>query len=353
MSNIFNTNGELNASNVKDALSQIVKYASIVEELQSANDVAAGAPSLSDNQRDDMIKQALMTQEGKIALGQAMANPIRRNLDYQGVGRKALVVDPLPQGALPVYDRDIDVAAVVVSSNGSAPESRVFGDRVTVPEFEVVSNPTVRIAEVKRRRFNVIDRAQQKARQEIQAQEDANVFAALAFAGDAASGGENTAVPLSMDTADGAIMSATSSAVTATGTLTKAGLVGLKRAIDRWDLVTSKYFMNINEFTDMLNWESAGSAGASQIDPVTQREILQTGLYGHIFGADIVVSKVVPATRVFACADPEFVGVMPVRQDIEVLPADEPKQLKLGWVVSEIIGIGIVNPRGVATGTTS
>lgn len=56
------------------------------------------------------------------------------------------------------------MAAVVISSNGSAPESRAFSDRVSVPEFEVVSNPTVRIAEVKRRRFNVIDRAQQKAR---------------------------------------------------------------------------------------------------------------------------------------------------------------------------------------------
>jgi hypothetical protein len=44
---------------------------------------------------------------------------------------------------------------------------------------------------------------------------------------------------------------------------------------------------------------------------------------------------------------------MPVRQDIEVLPADEPKQLKLGWVVSEIIGIGIVNPRGVSVGRKS
>ena len=86
---------------------------------------------------------------------------------------------------------DIDVAAVVVSSNGTAPESRVFGDRVTIPEFEIVSNPTVRIAEVKRRRFNVVDRAQQKARQEIQAQEDANVFAALDFAGDSSKGGEN------------------------------------------------------------------------------------------------------------------------------------------------------------------
>jgi hypothetical protein len=334
MTNLFNTHGEINASNVQEALSQIVKYASIIEDLQPSSNAQVAAPSLNDGQRDEMIKQALMTQEGKIALGQAMANPIRRNLDYQGVARKALVVDPLPQGALPVYDRDIDVAAVVVSSNGAAPESRVFGDRVNVPEFEVVSNPTVRIAEVKRRRFNVIDRAQQKARQEIQAQEDANVFSALEFAGDSTLGGENTAVDLSP----------------AGATLEKDGLVNLKRQIDRWDLVTSKYFLNINEFTDILTWESAGNTN-SQVDPVTQRELLQTGLYGHVFGADIIVSKVVPAGRGFACADPEFVGVMPVRQDIEVLPADEPKQLKLGWVVNEIIGIGIVNPRGVATGT--
>ena len=339
MSNLFNAHGEINASNVQDALSQIVKYASVIEDLQSSSSAQTTAPGLSEGQRDDMIKQALMTQEGKIALGQAMATPIRRNLDYQGVARKALVVDPLPQGALPVYDRDIDVAAVVVSSNGSAPESRVFGDRVTVPEFEIVSNPTVRIAEVKRRRFNVIDRAQQKARQEIQAQEDANVFAALDFAGDSAKGGENSAVILDPET--GAAL-----------TLQKKGMLNLKRQIDRWDLVTAKYFLNINQFTDILGWESAGttSGGGSQVDPVTQRELLQTGLYGHIFGADIIVSKVVPAGQAFACADPEFVGVMPVRQDIEVLPADEPKQLKLGWVVNEIIGIGIVNPRGVATG---
>lgn len=36
-----------------------------------------------------------------------MANPIRVSLDYQGIGRKLLVVDPLPQGALPVYDKDV------------------------------------------------------------------------------------------------------------------------------------------------------------------------------------------------------------------------------------------------------
>lgn len=336
---MFSTYGQqaqLGGSNVRDALAQIVKYASVLEEIQPSNTGLAGQPSFSDQQRDELVKRAMMSQEGKIALGQAMANPIRRNLDYQGVGRRVLVVDPLPQGALPVYDRDIDVQAVVVSSNGSAPESRVFGDRVTVPEFEVVSNPTVRIAEVRMRRFNVIDRAQQKARQEIQAQEDSNIFAALDFAADVSLGGENTA----QDIADAGLL--------------KRDLSEIKVQVDRWDLVTSKFLMNIIEFNDILNWASGGgTVGGGEVDPVTMREILQTGLYAHLWGADMIVSKIVPPGTVYGCADPEFVGVMPIRQDIEVLPADEPKQLKLGWVVNEIIGIGIVNPRGCAVGRKS
>ena len=325
MNQMFNKQGQLNAYDRADALNQLVKFASTLSNNVPANAAVAGE-SYSDEQKEGMLKKALMTQEGKVALGQAMANPIRRALDYQGVGRKALVVDPLPQGALPVYDKDIDVTAAVISSNGAAPESRVQGDRVTVPELEIVSNPTVRIAEVKRRRFNVIDRAQAKARQEIQAQEDSNIFAALDYAATL----ENTNVSFP-----------------ALSTLTKSILLGLKRQIDRHDLVTTKYFMNITQFTDILSWASSGTS-SGEIDPVTQREILQTGLYGHIWGADIIVSKIVPNGTVYGCAEPEFVGVFPVRQDIEVLPADEPKQLKLGWVVNEIVGISIVNPRGVA-----
>lgn len=331
--NMFNSKGEMNASSFKDALQTLVKYAAILEENTPSNQGLAGQPSLSDDKRDELISRAIMTQDGKIALAQAMANPIRRNLDYHGIARRALVVDPLPQGANPTYERDIDVAAVVISSNGTGPESRVFGDRVVVPEFEIYANPTVRIAEVKRRRFNVIDRAVQKARQEIMAQEDANIFAAF----DAASSVENTV----QDIADAGLL--------------KRDLVEIKQQIDRWDLVTTKYFMNINEFTDILKWGSGGgqATGGGDFDPVTMREVLQTGLYAHIWGSDIMVSKIVPPGTVYGAADPEFVGVMPVRQDIEVLPADEPKQLKLGWVVSEIIGIGIVNPRGVAAGRKS
>lgn len=331
MSELFNSQGQLNASSIQDAFQTIVKYASVLQENQPANAALAGQPSVNDGKRDELISRAIMTQEGKVALAQAMANPIRRNLDYQGIFRRALVVDPLPQGAQPTYDRDIDVQATVISSNGAPPESRVFSDRVVVPTFEIVSNPTVRINEVRRRRFNVIDRAVQKARQEIMAQEDANGFAAL----DSASTVENQA----QDVADNGMQ--------------KRDLVQIKVQIDRWDLVTTKFFMNINEYSDILNWGSGGGqgTGGGEVDPVTQRDILQTGVYAHIWGADLMVSKVVPPGTIYGCADPEFVGVMPVRADIEVLPSDEPKQIKLGWMVYEEVGLGIVNPRGTAKGT--
>lgn len=39
---------------------------------------------------------------------------------------------------------------------------------------------------------------------------------------------------------------------------------------------------------------------------------------------------------------------MVIKKELEVLPADEPKQLKLGWVVHEVIGVAVVNPRAVA-----
>lgn len=168
-----------------------------------------------------------------------------------------------------------------------------------------------------------------------QAQEDANVFAALDFAGDSTLGGDNTA----QDIVDAG--------------LSRADLVEIATQVDRWDLVTTKFFMNIVEFNDIRLWSSQNGGGVAEVDPVTHREILQTGLYARIFGADIIVSKIVTPGTVFGCADPEFVGVMPVRQDIEILPADEPKRLSLGWVVSEIIGIGIVNPRGVGLGRKS
>jgi len=37
--------------------------------------------------------------------------------------------------------------------------NKIYGTRVTVPEFEIFSNPTISIADITQRRFNIIDRS--------------------------------------------------------------------------------------------------------------------------------------------------------------------------------------------------
>lgn len=74
--NIFNSQGQLNASSLKDALAQISKIASVLEDNTPSSLALAGA-GLSSEKRDSLVERAIMSQDGKIALAQAMANPIR------------------------------------------------------------------------------------------------------------------------------------------------------------------------------------------------------------------------------------------------------------------------------------
>ena len=275
--------------------------------------------SMSNGQKEYLIAKALETDEGRAALASAMANPIRQSLDYQGIARKLLVVDPLPQGALPVYDKDVDAKAFVIPKRGSAPDQIIEGDRIQVPTFEIVSYPQVRFSQVKERRFNVIDRAQQRAKSDIMATEDEVVF----------------------DLIDAVATDAGKEVVYDTK-LTREALTKAFREIEKNDLVVTKIVMNATAFADIRSW------GRDDFDPVTQHEVLQTGLFGHIWTADILISKKCPMDSVYVLADPEFVGVMPIRQDIQVIPADKPENLRLGWVVYEEIGAAVVNSMAVS-----
>lgn len=69
---LFDSKGELNAVSQRDALQSIVKMAKLIEENANTSNTLVGRPSLSDNQKDEMVKRALLTSEGKVALGQAI-----------------------------------------------------------------------------------------------------------------------------------------------------------------------------------------------------------------------------------------------------------------------------------------
>jgi len=128
------------------------------------------------------IARHISSPVGRVALAQSMTAPIRRHLDYNRISRKIFLVDPLPQGALPVYkERVFKHNYVIINSrNDIGTREQLYrfinGTRVALPIFTIISNPTINISEIKSRRFNIIDRSIQKAKTEIMSQKDYNMF---------------------------------------------------------------------------------------------------------------------------------------------------------------------------------
>jgi len=274
--------------------------------------------------REIMIAQALDTPEGRVALAQAMVEPVRRALEYQAIGRKLLMVDELPQGAYARYEKDVRQRAYVISRRGAVPDGITDGEEILVPTFEIATNPTIRLSEVKARRFYIVDRAQIKAKEAIQKEEDLNIFNAIVTAVDAAH-----------------------TVVSTGGTLTIDALNQAFVTIEQHDLTVGKIVMHAQRYADIRNF------GKTVYDEATQKEVLTTGLFGHLFTADIHVSSKCPTNTVFLLAPAEYVGAFPIRQDITVIPADDPKKLRLGWVIYEEIGIVIINTYACAKVTVT
>jgi len=276
--------------------------------------------NLNAQEKSALVDSMFESTEGRMALAASMANPIRMDMDYQGISRKVLVVDAIPQGELVVYDRDVRLPAKVIGMRGRIEDGILEGERVTVPTFNVVSYPQVPIDQIQTRKFNIVDRAQQRAKNDMMATEDTFLFTALEAA--AASGINGIA--------------------TVAGTVDKDALLNVYQEVGKWPLNPAKIVMNFVNYVDLLRFTR------DEIDPVTQREVLMTGLWAHIWTTDILVSNLCPVNRVFVIAEPEQTGVLPIRQDITVTPSDIMPRLTLGWVIYETIGMGILNPRSVA-----
>ena len=275
-------------------------------------------------ERESLIAQALDTPEGRVALAQAMVEPIRRALEYQAVGRKLLMVDELPQGAYARYEKDVRSTAHVISRRGGVPDNITEGEEVLVPTFEIATNPSIRLSEIKARRFYIVDRAQIKAKEAIQKEEDLNIFNAI------------IAAVLTANTV-----------ISTGGALSLNALNQAFATVEQHDLTVGKIVCHALRYADIRNF------GKTVYDEATQKEVLTTGLFGHLFTADIHVSSKCPTDTVLLLAPAEYVGAFPIRQDITVLPADDPKKLRLGWVVYEEIGIVVINDYAVAKVTVT
>jgi len=273
----------------------------------------------------DEIWQALTTEAGRQALGAQMAVPIRTELDYVGTARKFFEIDVLAQGQIARYDRDINVPAYVVSKRGRVDEWNVEGDYIEPTTWEIMSPAQIRLSQIQQRRFNILDRTQEKIRIAIQIQEDDEFLSLLS----STAAGNQTNNPYQ----------------TSTTGCDKDFLNKLSSVVMDHDLPCYGFLMRFSSFKDIRTW------GTTELDPVTMREILETGLYGSIWGIDIIVSRRVPASTVYALGEPRFFGIMPIRTEVMLMPDDDPKQATIGYVGYEELGMAAVNANSLSKGT--
>lgn len=67
---------------------------------------------------------------------------------------------------------------VITSGNKVISRDKLFL-YVKLPAFETFSSPSIKIDDIKQRKFNMIDGAVQKARDTLMSQEDSSIFEAL------------------------------------------------------------------------------------------------------------------------------------------------------------------------------
>ena len=280
---------------------------------------------ITNDVKQQIIGEYIKTAGGRAKLAASMTQPLRLRRDYTSVGRKTFLVEQLPDGALPIYDKDPGVTAWVIGEEGENILAITKPRRVIFPLFEIASNPEIPLTQIKERRFDLIERAQDLAKAEIQAEEDTRVFEVLDAV--ATSGFDN--------------IGATNADIPATAPLTPADLADAFASIEQHDLRVARIFCNALDYSDIRKW------GRDVLDIESQATLLKTGLMATLWGAQIIVSRRVPAGYIYVCAEPEFFGRIPVRTELTVLSADEPRNRTIGFSCFENLGIGCHNPLGL------
>ena len=282
---------------------------------------------MSNAVKQRIIGEYIKTPQGRAKLAASMTQPLRLRRDYAAVGRKTFLVEQLPDGALPIYDKDPDVTAYVVGEEGQNIVAITKPRRVIFPLFEIASNPEIPLTQIKERRFDLIERAQDLARAQIQAAEDERVFAILdsiATAGfDSLPGQINPDIPV-------------------VAPISGAALADSFSLIERFDLRVARVFMNARDYADLRKF------GRDILDIESQATLLKTGLMATLWGAQIIVSRLVPVGVVYVVCEPEMFGRIPVRTELTVLSADDPKARTIGFSIFENLGIGAYNPKGLS-----
>jgi len=273
--------------------------------------------------READLHAAIKSPAGLAKIAANLASPVRKYLDYIGIYRKFSVTEGWPDGMPIIYDGDIDeFTAVKIGENGTCRIIEIEVTRTELEPFEIVVRPKVPYSELYTRLYQVMKRTKERLEQSMALREDLYGFSLL----ESASQQLNTTIAISTY-------------------LTKDALAQAFTQVEKHRLRVKSILMSPYGIQGIRRWKY------EDIDNVAREEIRKSGYLGTIWDADIYINDQVTSGTFYIIAEPEFTAWTPIRRDVDVIPADDPDNLLLGFTGYELLAMTVHNGRAVAKGT--
>jgi len=308
----------------------------------------ASLPKLTKAEKQQRLATILADKaSGMHRLGQGMIGPIQIRLRYEGMVRNVLLEDTLERGPLMPYDILDDLGmAYILNSTDAEVKIQMFEGKQAFPAlFRIASFPKIRKEDLYYLRVNAVEYAQDESRQAIQKQEDYKLIQLLeaaiiaqGTAGQTPVGGIMTGISLG----PGALPNEKTVLVGDNNPLEPVDFYSAVSMIEVEQLEASRVLAHPQDIRDLYTWD-INVTGWSFKDKVFAGEKITS--FGEF---QVQKSVMVPQGETFLTADPEFVGVFPVMYSLDVEENHQVEQFHKGWVMDELVGMMILNARGLA-----
>jgi hypothetical protein len=317
------------------------------------SDQLKDAPKLTKEAKAKRLESILADKQNAMRrIGQGMIGPIQIRLRYEGIVRNVLIEDTLERGPLMPYDILDDLGrAYVLNSTDSEVKITPFEGKQAFPQlFRIASFPRIRKEDLYYLRVNAVEYTQDETRQAIQKQEDARLVLLL----------EEAITDLSTERTAGTIGTgptggtATGVAAPPAGSNEQTVVIGSGAPLEPNDFYNAVSQIEINQLEakrvlahpvdirDLYTWDINVTGFQFKDEVFAGGKITKFGEF------QIQKSIIIPQGEVFLTSEPEFVGVFPVMYSLDVEENHQVEQFYKGWVMDELVGMLVLNPRSIS-----
>ncbi len=295
-----------------------------------------GGRTLTAAQKKAHLATMLADKNGGLQrVGQSMIGPIQLKLRYQGLLRNVLIEETLEPGVPIEYDvlDDLGQAYQLHSNEGEVKITPFEGKRLQVNLFRIATFPQIKKEDLYFLRANIVQYAQDESKQAIMKQEDSYLIALI----EAAITDYSAKDPYG----NSHVVAAPA------GVLTPDVLYDAVSVTDQLELESKRLLFNNVRYRDLYRWDINTTGWAFKDRVVAGEKIVQFGEF------QIGKSIIVPKDTVYLTPEPEFLGVFPVMYSLDVEENNKVEVFHKGWVMDELVGFAILNPRGLVKITLS